>query len=124
MRHTLRLHDTVVGYSELEHIDPGTGRAWGSFRPDLGYEIVQPVFQLFAIAIPRGGSKSTKDDALLERYYKARDALRLDLCDAHGRGIRTSAIHIADYTIEEGSDALELDVLISDDSYWRRRLGT
>ena len=30
---------------------------------------------------------------------------------------------IADYTVEAGSDALELDVLISDDEYWVQRVG-
>ena len=60
--------------------------------------------------------------ALLERYYSSR-ATRcdLELQDANGRAIRTSAIHIADYTVEAGSTAIELDVLISDDGYWKRR---
>jgi hypothetical protein len=123
VRHTVRLHGIIVGHSELENVEPGTGRAWGSFRPGLGYELVQPVFRLFAQAVPRGDEPAAKDDELLERYYKARDALRLELQDGDGRVIRTSAIHIADYTVEEGGSALELDVLISDDAYWRGRVG-
>jgi hypothetical protein len=121
MRHTLRLHGVIVGHSELEHVDPDIGRAWGAFRPGLGYELVQPVFRLFAQAVPQDGS--SKDESLLERYYSARDALRIELQDANGRAIRTSAIHIADYTVEAGSDAIELDVLISDDGYWEQRVG-
>jgi hypothetical protein len=121
MRHTLRLHGVIVGHSELEHVDPDVRRAWGVFRPGLGYELVQPVFRLFAQAVPHDGS--AKDNALLERYYKARDALRFELQDANGRAIRTSAIHIADYTVEAGTGALELDVLISDDVYWEQRVG-
>jgi hypothetical protein len=40
---------------------------------------------------------------------------------ADGSAIRTSAIHIADYTIEEGPTAIALDVLIPDDTYWSER---
>ena len=121
MRHTVRLKTVIVGYSELENIDPDLGRAWGAFRPGLGYELVQPVFRLFAQAVLRDGS--AKNSELLERYYSARDALHLQLEDPNGRVIKTSAIHIVDYTVEEGSSALELDVLISEDAYWKQRAG-
>lgn len=123
MRHTVRLKGVIVGHSELEQVDRGVGRAWGDFRPGLGYELVQPVFRLFSEAVPRDGSM--KDSARLERYYKARDTLALELVDADGALIRTSTIHIADYPNEQGAEAgggmLELDVLISDDGYWARR---
>ena len=121
MRHTVRLHGVIVGHSELEHAQPELGRAWGAFRPGLGYELVLPVFRLFAHAVPKDGA--SKDVELLDRYHKSRDAMSLALEDANGRPIRTSAIHIADYTVEEGATAIELDVLISDDSYWQRREG-
>jgi hypothetical protein len=121
MRHTLKLHGVIIGSSELEHVEPDLGRAWGEFRPGLGYEMVQPVFRLFAQAVPRDGA--AKDKEKLDRYYKARDALRLELEDTTGHVIRTSTVHIADYTVEEGENALELDVLISDDGYWLQRTG-
>jgi hypothetical protein len=114
------LKGVIVGHSDLEHIEPGVGRAWGPFRPGLGYELVQPVFRLFARAMPRDGS--ARDDALLAKYHGARDALALELQDDTGRRIPTSAIHIADYTVEEGDRAIELDVLIRDEGYWRQRL--
>jgi hypothetical protein len=121
MRHTIRLQSVIVGYSELENIEPDLGRAWGAFRPGLGYELVQPVFRLFSQAVPRDGSAKNKE--MLERYYTARDALQLWLEGPDGRSIRTSAIHIADYTVEEGSAALALDVLIPDEAYWEQRVG-
>ena len=61
---------------------------------------------------------------MLERYYTARDALKLELVDDSGQSIRTSAIHIADYTIEEGPTAIEFDVLVTDAEYWTARLRT
>jgi hypothetical protein len=119
VKHTVRLHGVIVGHSELENVEPSLGRAWGKLRPGVGYELVQPVFRLFAQAVPRDGSQ--KDGATLERYYQSRDALNLELVDPSGKKIPTSAIHIADYSVEEGSGALELDVLIADEGYWSRR---
>jgi hypothetical protein len=119
MRHTVRLKTVVVGHSDLEHVDVATGRAWGEFRPGLGYELVQPVFRLFARANPRDGTPG--DDALLGRYHRARATLGLELYDDEGRAIPESIIHIADYSIKEGSSAITLDVLISDPTYWTRR---
>jgi hypothetical protein len=119
MRHTLRLSGVIVGHSELEHAEPELGRARGAFRPGLGYDLVQPIFRLFAEAVPPDGEH--RDQVKLERYYKARDALPLELQDARGERIGTTTIHIADYRSELGGEALELDVLIEDDAYWRRR---
>lgn len=120
MKHTVRLKGVIVGHSELEHIEPGVGRAWGAFRPGLGYELVQPVFRLFARAVPHDGSR--RDDEMLGRYHDARDALDLHLEDTSGKPIRTSTIHIADYSVEAGDSAIELDVLIRDEAYWQSRL--
>jgi len=120
MRHTLKLHGVVVGWSDLERIEPDIGRARGRFRPGLGYELVQPVFRLFAEAVPRADD-AERDEAKLARYYRSRDALQLELVDATGKVIPTSAIHIADYTSAEPGVDCELDVLIADSSYWERR---
>src|ERR1051325_2566623 len=119
MRHTVKLSGVIVGHSDLEHADPGTQRAWGAFRPGLGYDLVQPVFALFAQAVPTDGGP--RDGALLERYYKARDALKLELFLGDGFEVRTTTIHIADYREERGASAIELDVLIPDPNYWRQR---
>jgi len=121
MRHTLRLHGVIIGHSDLENVDPDLMRAWGEFRPGLGYELVQPVFELFARAAPRDGSQ--KDRVLLDRYHESRDALNLELQDDRGQTIKTSAIHIADYSGEPGGPPPELDVLISENAYWVRRAG-
>lgn len=121
MRHTLKLNNVVVGWSDLEETEPDLGRARGSFRPGIGYDLVQPVFQLFADAVARDGS--SRDEGKLDRYYRSRDALPLELYDAADRLIPTSAIHIADYSASGtgAPDTRELDVLIADQEYWRRR---
>lgn len=119
MKHTVRLKGVTVGHSELEHADRGVQRAWGEFRPGMGYELVQPIFRLYSEAVPRNGA--ARDHAKLARYHSARDALGLELVDAVGRPIRTTTIHIADYTNEMNGGTIELDVLISDDEYWVRR---
>ncbi len=119
MRHTLKLHGVVVGWSDLERVEPDLGRARGRFRPGIGYELIQPVFRLFAEAIPRSGS-AERDEAKLARYYRSRDALKLELVDSAGKLIPTSAIHIADYRADDSGDC-ELDVLITDAGYWERR---
>jgi hypothetical protein len=119
VKHTLKLHGIIVGHSELEHCERGVGRAWGAFRPGLGYDLVQPVFRLFAQAVAADGSH--QDAVKLERYYKARDALNLELTDETGAKIPASTIHIADYSVEDGPSAIRLDVLIADEAYWARR---
>lgn len=115
MRHTVKLHGVIVGHSDLEEADAFLGRAWGRFRPGLGYELVQPVFQLFSEAVPMKGGEP-RDKEKVERYLAAREKMGLSLVDGAGNVIKTSAIHIADY----GAD-LELDVLISDEEYWAER---
>ena len=117
MRHTVKLHGVIVGHSDLEQRDESTRRAWGRFRPGLGYELVQPVFLLFTEAVPMPGGEP-RDEDKLARYHAARDRLGLELVDASGRTIGTSAIHIADYSERRGSEAIELEVLVSDEEFW------
>ena len=121
-RHTVRLHKIVIGHSELEIADPALGRARGQFRPGIGYDLVQPVFNLYSQAVPSPGGPVADQDKL-DRYHKSRDALGLSLEDERGKVIRTSAIHIADYSEMRGG-GIELDVLISDRDYWHRRNGS
>jgi len=118
VRHTVKLQNVIVGWSDLEQRDPLVQRAWGQFRPGIGYELVQPVFRLFTEAVPLPGGEPMDEDKL-ERYHAARDKLGLVLEDASGRRIATSAIHISDYTERNGKDALELEVLVRDDEFWR-----
>jgi hypothetical protein len=110
------MHGVTIGYTQLEDREASTGRARGRLRPAMGYELVQPIFRLYAEAVRPGGE--TDDDGKLERYHAARDRLALELVDGAGRVLRTSAIHIEDYTEERGADALMIEVLISDRQFW------
>lgn len=120
-RHTLKLRggNVVVGWSDLEQGDVAAGRERGLFRPGVGYDLVQPVFQLYAEAMT-GAEGEVRDPDKLDRYYRARDALGLVLEDESGSVVRTNTIHIADYSHRRGG-RIELDVLIADPGYWERR---
>jgi hypothetical protein len=118
-RHTIKLHGIAIGYSELEDIDPALGRARGTFRPGVGYDLVQPVFRLYADAVPSPGAAVASQEKL-ERYYKSRDALGLQLEDDTGRIVTTSAIHIEDYSDRRGG-GIHVEVLVSDRGYWKHR---
>jgi len=120
-RHTVLLHGIAVGYSDLEDIDPALGRARGRFRPGVGYDLVQPVFRLFSEAVPAPGAE-VADAEKLDRYHRSRDALGLSLEDDAGRRVRTTAIHISDYSDRKGG-TIEIEVLISDRAYWKSRGG-
>jgi hypothetical protein len=76
------------------------------------------VFRLYVEAGPTPGGLA--DAEKLDRYHKSRDALGLSLEDDAGRVIRTSAIHISDYSARKGG-TIEVEVLISDKGYWKRR---
>ena len=120
MRHTLKLNGIIVGHSQLEEVVADERRVWGQFHPGIGYELVQPIFRLFAEATPMPGGEPL-DQIKVERYMEARDKLPLELVDDRGRRIETAGIHIADYSVERGPGAISLDVLIKDDAYWRAR---
>jgi hypothetical protein len=120
-RHTILLEDVAVGYSELEEVDSALGRARGKFRPGVGYDLVQPIFRLYAEAVPTPGG-DVADQRKLDRYHRSRDKLGLQLQDDAGRPVRTTAIHIIDYS-DRPDGTIEVEILISDPAYWSRRTG-
>jgi hypothetical protein len=106
--YTVRMRGVTVGWSDLEQTDDGAGVATGAFRPGPGYDLVQPIFRLYAEAVPRGASTAT-DEAKLARYHAARERLGLTLHGPRGGAIPTAALHVYDYTSEAGADALRLE---------------
>jgi hypothetical protein len=74
---TLRMHGVTVGHCDLERHDATRGVATGVFRPGLGYELVEPIFQLDG-----------------DKQRLALDKLALEIVDPQGRVLPTSRIHI------------------------------
>ena len=116
----LMSHGRPIGMSRLENDDRSMGVALGAFEPLPAYEEVQAVFQLFADAEDASyrGDRA-QSEALLDRYYQARDALELTLQSADGMLIPTEAIHIYDfgaYGMEEMGR--EVHAHITDSTFW------
>ena len=122
-RFAVKMRNVTIGWSELEERDASMGAASGTFRPGPGYELVQPVFRLFAEAQGDGQAESA-DNAKLTRYYAARDRLGLSLHTLDGALIPTEFIHIVDFTDEQGPDALELQVEVASSRGWRALAGS
>ena len=119
---TVRMRGVTVGWSSLEHLDEGMSLAHGAFRPGDGYDLVEPVFRLFAEAVG-DPPREPADDAKLARYHAARDRLGLTLHAPNGSVVPTGFIHILDFRPEGGKDALEIQVQLRDQDAWRRAVG-
>jgi hypothetical protein len=118
MAYTVKLHGIAVGRSDLERLEPDNGFARGAFHPATGYQLVQDVFRLYGEAVPDtpGG---VADPDKLQRYYRARDALQLELIDPDGRAVAGATVHVFERRGEDG--ALELEVHIADLAFWKAR---
>jgi len=113
MSFILKMSGVIVGRSELENRDPTRRLASGVFRPGLGYDLVQPIFELFETA---------RDSAeALSRYRKSRDALRLQLTDSSGSVLTVRELHIRRNT---GSGAPMLEVETDDPEFWTQAPAT
>ena len=118
MRYIIQCAGMVLGHSELTERDESMGVALGAFYPAPDYARGQAVFRLFAEASPETSAQGT-DEEKLARYYVARDALGLQLVEPSGRVVRTDTIHIADYSVEAGHDAMEVEVTLSDATFFQ-----
>ena len=118
MTYTVRLHGIAVGRSDLNQIDPEAGFARGTFNPATGYQLVQDVFRLYADAVPETPG-AVADPEKLQRYYKARDALQLEVIDPGGNVVPETTVHV--YERAGGKDTLELEVLVADVAFWRAK---
>ncbi|MFN8666210.1 MAG: hypothetical protein U0164_03310 [Gemmatimonadaceae bacterium] len=112
MSFVLKLRDVIVGRSDLATRDPERGTARGSFRPGLGWELVEPIFAL----LPVGDQEAS--DEQRARYRKARDTLALALYDSDGALVETSRIDILPDAAS--STGLSLAVQVVDDAFFSR----
>jgi hypothetical protein len=109
MSFTLKMSGVIVGRSELENRDVNRRVATGVFRPGLGYDLVQPIFQLLDMA---GNSAEA-----MARYRKSRDALRLQLIDSSGSALIVRELHIRR---NASSGAPMLEVETDDPGFWTK----
>jgi hypothetical protein len=115
---TVKTRGVTVGWSDLERQDEAAGVAAGALRPGPGYDLVQPIFQLYAEA--GGDGARPADEAKLARYHAARERLGLTLHAPSGAELPADAIHVLDHTAREGPEALEVEVRLSDPAAWAR----
>lgn len=113
MSFTLKMSGVIVGRSELENRDASRHVASGVFRPGLGYDLVQPIFDLLETV---GDSA----DAML-RYRKSRDALRLQLTDSSGSALAVRELHIRR---TGSSSAPIMEVETDDPGFWTQSPAT
>lgn len=111
MAYTLKLRDVVIGRSELETLNAASRTARGAFRPGVGYELVEPIFELM-----RADSSATDGPGGTERYRRARDTLALALFARDGSLVETSRIDIVRDTGSRTGLSIEVDVV--DDAFW------
>ena len=110
-RYTLKLRDVVIGWSDLERRDLGTGIARGDFRPGLGWDLVEPIFVL------RPTDPTAPDAADREhRYRRARDTLSLSLHAGDGTMVDTARIDVM--RDEASATDLALEVVVVDQAFW------
>lgn len=117
MPFSVRIRGVEIGTSDLDQFDHGSGVVCGRFFPGAGYELVQDVFRLYADAAA-GAVEGNPDEEMLSRYFRARDALGLELFDATGVMIGTSTIDISDYSREAGTEAYEVIVHLDAPDAW------
>jgi hypothetical protein len=110
---TLLMSGVIVGRSALETRDADRRVACGVFRPGLGYELAQPIFELY---------DNAGDDAeALARYRKARQALHLQLTSSSGIPVTVSDLHIRkDPSVNSSKPALLLVIQTDDPTIWQK----
>ena len=112
MSYVLKLRDVIVGRSSLDTRDAARHSARGAFRPGLGWELVEPIFDL----LPLTATHAT--DEQRARYRKARDTLALALYAPDGTLVDTVRIDVV--RDPASSTGLTLDVGIVDDAFFTR----
>jgi hypothetical protein len=99
MRYRVLYEHEVIGTTDLATCDPSMGVIYGDFIPTTAYERVRHVFRLYATA---GTVLGNQDEAKLNAYYAARDALDLRIESGGGFQCPISTVHVEDLSVELG----------------------
>lgn len=108
MSHVLKLRDIVVGRCDLSATGGASHVLRAAFRPGLGWELVEPIFQLNGAT----GDQQPADDEHRARYRSARDTLALALFAPDGSLVETTRIDIVADPASPTRLALEADVVV------------
>ncbi|MFN8582298.1 MAG: hypothetical protein U0163_15160 [Gemmatimonadaceae bacterium] len=97
----LRLQGVIVGHADLKIRDVNSGAWRGPFRPGLGWELIEPVFEL--------RSAAPLPDAA-ERFQQARNALRFELTTADGTALALDGLDIL--TEQRGTQTVPTELFV------------
>lgn len=90
----LRLGGVTLGRARLDPPDPRTGTRSGPLSPTDAYDLICPIFRLFADA--EAVEPPAARVVALERATRARAALTLHLLAEDGRPLASEVIHVHD----------------------------
>ncbi len=104
----MRLGEVSLGWGDVSPAE--ARRARGPFVPSEAYDLVRPIFQLLVSA--RRLTDAVAREEALQRYEKARSALKLALRDASGRNVPVRAIHLLELGPAHQTNGLQVDIHI------------
>jgi hypothetical protein len=97
----LRLHGVIVGHADLAVHDHAIGAWRGPFRAGLGWELIEPVFDLkSATGLPEAA----------QRFEQARNALRFELTTADGTALAVDGLDIQ--TVRRGEVTVPVELFV------------
>ncbi|MBV6522207.1 MAG: hypothetical protein MNPFHGCM_02353 [Gemmatimonadaceae bacterium] len=96
----LKLHGVIVGHADLTVRDAVLGLWRGPFRPGLGWELIEPVFDL----------KSEIAPGAAERFEQARNALRFELTTNDGTALALDGLDIG--TERRGEQTVPVELFV------------
>ena len=84
----VKLKEVIVGHADVEPLPHNERAAEGEFRPGLGWDLIAPVYELYAEGRGDPARARLPDVAMLERFGRASRALDLAVFDAAGNKLR------------------------------------
>ena len=115
----VRLKDVIVGHADVEPLAGDPRVAEGEFRPGLGWDLIAPVFELYADGRGDPARGLGPDAAKLERFERAFRALDLSVFDAGGSKLQLKDLRFEMRAAEAGWAPGKL-VLTASEKTWMR----
>jgi hypothetical protein len=84
----VKLKEVIVGRADVEPRSDNARVAQGEFRPGLGWDLIAPIYELYAEGRGDPARARLPDAAMLERFGHASRALDLAVFDVAGKKLR------------------------------------